>query len=136
MGVVNDVFRLMRAGFKQSAQTNYAENLRQSADLAEQFSNGIPVTHGAAGANPFANMAAYAGMIQGSGTVRGLRATGQVIAGTSVYLVDFEITLPDRASYQAQYQTVIAQAALPNWQPGAMYPLRVSPEDQNAIMLG
>lgn len=140
MGVFGDVFRLMKAGAKESMNTDYAANLKQSADLAEQFGGSAPNqplgSHGAATANPSANMTAYANMLQGSGTVVSLAPTGGDVTGTPVYAVELDITVPGQETYRTSYQTVIAQAALPNWQPGAMFPFRVSPTDPHALMLG
>jgi hypothetical protein len=136
MSVIRDVLRLMKAGLEQSAHTDYAENLRLSADLAEQYTQGFPATHGAAGANPFTNMAAMDTWVRGSGRVIGLTPTGQVVAGTAVYAVDFEVTVEGRTPYRATYQTVIAPAALHNWQPDALLPVRVDPANPQVLMLG
>lgn len=140
MGVFSDLGRLMKAGFRQSMETDYAENLRLSADLAEQFVGQRPDqptgTHGAATPNPLTNMAKYGQMIRGSGTVLTVTPTEKVIADTPVYEVRMEIVLPGRAPYPTVYRTVIAQAALPGWQPGAMFPVRVGPEDLHSVMLG
>jgi hypothetical protein len=140
MGVFNDMWRLVKAGAEQTSRTDYAENLRQSADLAEQFAGKDPNaplgTHGAATANPFTNLSMFASMIQGSGTVVALHDTGGRIGLDVIYAVDLDVTLPGAEPYRAVYKTVIAQAALPNWQPGAMYPFRVSPTDRDSLMLG
>ncbi|MFC6354528.1 hypothetical protein [Luethyella okanaganae] len=140
MGVFRDLFRLGKAGLQQTANMDYAENLRQSADLAEQFAGvkpgEAPGTHGAATANPFLNMMMYGSMIQGSGRVVTVSDTGKRVAGTTVYAVELDVTLPDRQTYRTVYQTVIAEAALSGWQPGAVYPFRVSPDDPDALMLG
>jgi hypothetical protein len=140
MGVFGDLFRLGKAGVTQSLNTDYAANLKQSADLAEQFAGVDPNaplgTHGAASANPFANMSAYAGMIAGSGTVVALRDSGRRVGTDVIYDVDLDVTLPGAEPYRAVYTTVLAQAAVPNWQPGAMYPFRVSPTDRNSLLLG
>ncbi|MGH3704669.1 MAG: hypothetical protein ACRDT9_08580 [Agromyces sp.] len=140
MGVFRDLFRLTKAGLEQSANTDYRENLRLSADLAEQFAgvgpNDVVGTHGAATANPFTNMAAYGQMIQGSGRVVSLIDTGKRLGDTVVYAVELDVTLPGEAPYRTVYQTVIAEAALHGWQAGAVLPVRVSPSDRNSVMLG
>lgn len=140
MGVFRDLFRLTKAGYTQTVNTDYRENLRQSADLAEQFAglgpNAVTGTHGAAVANPFTNMAAHGQMIQGSGTVVSLTDTGKRIGDTVVYAVQLDVTLPGESAYRTVYQTVIAEGALHNWQPGAVLPVRVSPNDRNSVMLG
>jgi hypothetical protein len=140
MGVLRDLFRLTKAGYAQSANTDYRENLRRSADLAEQFAgvgpNDVAGTHGGAVANPFTNMAAYGQMLQGSGTVVALADSGKRLAETVVYTVQLDVTLPGEAPYRTVYQTVIAEGALHNWQPGSVLPVRVSPNDRNSVMLG
>lgn len=140
MGIFKDIGRLMKAGAAQSAQTDYAANLKASADLAEQYAGLDPNaplgTHGAAAANPFANMAAYAAMLQGSGTVLSLSPTGTDVTGVPVYAVELELTLDGQQPYRTTYQTVIAAGALHNWQVGAVLPFRVSREDPHSLMLG
>lgn len=135
MGILNDIFRMGKAGVKQSLNTDYAANLRQSADLAEQATT-RGATHGAAGANPFANLAMFNSMIQGNGRVLAVRDSGSRLDDAVIYDVDMEITVPGQAPYPAVYRTVIALSALPNWQPGALFPMRVSADDPQSIMLG
>lgn len=140
MGVFKDIGRLMKAGAAQTARTDYAEALRQSADLAEQYAGTDPNaplgTHGAASANPFANMAAYASMIQAAGTVVSLVPTGADVGGTPVYAVELDVLIDGQPPYRTSYQTVIAAGALHNWQPGKVLPFRVSPSDPHSLMLG
>ncbi|MBO9626366.1 MAG: hypothetical protein J7484_08335 [Microbacterium sp.] len=140
MGVFKDIGRLMKAGAASSARIDYAEALRQSADLAEQYANADPNapqgTHGAASANPFANMAAYATMTPAAGTVLSLAPTGADVAGTPIYAVELDVLIDGRPPYRTTYQTVIAAGALHNWQPGKVLPFRVSPNDPHALMLG
>ncbi|NYE96194.1 hypothetical protein FHU41_002444 [Psychromicrobium silvestre] len=135
MGVLRDFFRLADAGMRQRERTDWRENLRQSADLAEQFSN-TPEAYGVSEANPFKNLTLYASMIQGNGTVISLNQTSQAPDGTPIYTVELELRFPNQAPYRSNYRTMIALSALPGWQPGAMFPFRVSPDDPNALMLG
>lgn len=140
MGVFKDIGRLMKAGVEESARIDYAEALRQSADLAEQHAGTDPSTprgtHGAASADPFANMAAYASMTPAAGTVVSLAPTGAEMADTPVYAVELEVLIDGRPPYRTSYQTVIAAGALQNWQPGKVLPFRVSPNDPHSLMLG
>ena len=136
MGVFRDIFRLADAGIRQQNTTDWRENLRQSADLAEQLSNQPPASHGVSQANPFVNMTMYAGMLQGSGRVIALHSSGKDLDGVPIYAVELELSFPERAPYRAIYQTVIANEALHNWRAGATLPFRVSPDEPNALMLG
>lgn len=128
--------RLAEAGARQREKTDWRENLRHSADLAEQLSHQQPASHGVSQANPFANMTMHAGMLQGSGTVIALHNSGKDFDGVPIYAVELELNFPEHTPYRATYQTVIAQAALHNWHVGATLPFRVSPDDPNALMLG
>ena len=130
----------MKAGFDQMGKTDYLGNLHQSANLAEQWAgadpNLPPNTHGAATANPFANLAAMQAGTPASGTVVAVTPTGQEVAGTPVYAVELDVRIDGQETYRTTYQTVIAAGALANWQPGAVYPFKVSPTDPHALMLG
>ncbi|WP_394940664.1 hypothetical protein [Psychromicrobium sp. YIM B11713] len=136
MGVFGDILRLMKAGQQQRHNTDWRENLRQSADLSEQLAAQPAVNHGISAANPFAAMTLYAGMLQGSGTVLALHRTSQDLLGSPIYTVELELSFPGQPNYRASYQTMIAEAALHNWKVGAKLPFRVSPDDPNALMLG
>lgn len=134
MGIINDVLRLMAAGSRASAGRDPRRDLAESAALAERFSG--PPTGDALGPDPFLNATRYGRMVQGSGTVRGIEPTGAEYDGVAVYAVDFEIRLPGRDPYRTRYVTILAEAARPNWQPGAMFPIRVDPDDPHAVALG
>ena len=140
MGILGDIGRLMKAGAKQTVNTDYAANLKHSADLAEQYTGYDPNTpngtHGAAAANPFVNMAAFATMQRGSGTVLSLAPTGADLEGTPIYAVELDLKVEGQDAYRTSYQTLIADGALSNWQPGAVLPFRVSPTDPHSLLLG
>ncbi|WP_068478667.1 hypothetical protein [Pseudoclavibacter helvolus] len=137
MGVFGDIGRLMKAGLQSTARTDYAENLRQSADLAEAYSAGtLDGTHGAAGANPFENMNMYASMDAVAGTVLSLERTFREVQGVPVYSVELEIEADGRPPYRTRYETLIAAGAKANWQPGKVLPFRVSKTDPHQLMLG
>lgn len=140
MGVLNDVWRLIKAGGRESARTDYAEALRQSADLAEAMAGADPAapagTHGAAAANPFTNLEFLRQAIPVAGTVVALAPTGQVLGDVPIYAVELDVQRDGAPIYRTTYQTVIAAGALHNWQPGKVLPFRVSPTDPHALMLG
>jgi hypothetical protein len=81
-------------------------------------------------------MAAFATMHRGSGTVVGLAPTGADVEGTPIYAVELDVKLEGQDVYRTSYQTLIADGALSNWQPGSVLPFRVSPTDPHSLMLG
>ncbi|WP_141396678.1 hypothetical protein [Microbacterium gorillae] len=117
-----------------------SESIRQSADAAEYWlkvrDDMTAASHGAAEGNPFANMAAYGRGTPASGTVISLAPTGATIADVPVYAVELSVAIDGREPYRSRYETVIAAGALHNWQPGAVLPFRVAPDDPHALMLG
>ena len=140
MGVLNDVWRLIKAGGRERANIDYAESLRQSADLAEAMAGTNPGgpggTHGAAAPNPFTNLEFMRQAIPVAGTVVALAPTDQVLGGTPIYAVELDVLRDGAPVYRTTYRTVIAAGALHNWQPGKVLPFRVSPTDPHALMLG
>lgn len=140
MGLLRDIGRLMRAGAEQTVRTDYAEKIRQSADLADQWAGYDPDqptgTHGMSAANPFANMAAYSSMTPAAGTVVSYAPTGSHLDETPIYAVELDVLIDGKEPYRATYQTVIAAGALANWQPGKVLPFRVSTTDPQSLMLG
>lgn len=140
MGVFKDIWRLMRVGREQSAKMDFTEALHESANLAETWANvdwNQPIgTHGAATANPFANLSFLNSAIPAAGTVVSLAPTERKLGETPIYRVELEMKIDGHELYRTSYETVIAAGALPNWQPGKMLTFRVSPEDPHSIMLG
>ena len=141
MGIVNDLWRLMRVGRQYRNQMNLAESIRYSADAAEYWSQTDPSgpvgTHGAATENPFTNLAFHNTGISGSGTVVSLAPSGDELDdGIPVYEVVLDVRVDGRQPYRTTYRTVIAAAAMTNWQPGSVLPFRVSPTDPHTLMLG
>lgn len=140
MGVFNDLFRIGKGGVKQLVRTDWIGSIRESAKIADQWAGhdpNLPMgTHGASAANPFTNMGALTNSLPASGRVRSLAPTGGEVSGNPVYSVLIEVTIDGQQPYEANYQTVIAAAALPSWQPGAILPFRVSRNDRHSLMVG
>ncbi|MBO1902064.1 hypothetical protein J4H92_08910 [Leucobacter weissii] len=140
MGIFRDLGTLIKAGAAQSLNTDYAESIRESAKLAEQYLEngqpGSPGSRGAASGNPFENLQAYQSGIPASGQVVSLTPTERRVDDVTVYAVELEITIDGLPSYRTIYQTVIAAAALPNWQPGKILPFRVMKDNPRSLLLG
>lgn len=151
MGVIRDLLRLLRATRELPPRPTVRETIRQSADIAEQWGRvaeayAYPTTaaapmgrggpHGAATADPFANLAFHQNGLPASGTVIACTPEGSAVEGLTVYAVLLEVRIEGREPYRATYRTVIAEAARHNWRPGAVLPFRVSPEDPQALLLG
>jgi hypothetical protein len=76
-----------------------------------------------------------AGLV-GQGTIKAIRDTGVQVNYQPQFEIDLEVTLPDRDPYQATITQVVAMSVLPQFQPGAVLPVRVDPQDPHVLMIG
>lgn len=86
--------------------------------------------------DPMANMAAMQQGIQGNGTVKSTTETGTQINGAPVMEIVLTVQVPGREPYDVTHKQVIALSALANWQPGAIFPVRVDPNNASSVMIG
>lgn len=87
-------------------------------------------------ANPMANMAAMAQGIQGNATVKGTTDTGQKLGDAPILDVELEVQIPGEEPYAVTHRQAIALAAMGNWQPGKVWPVRVDPGDRSKVIVG
>ncbi|MGI6877568.1 hypothetical protein [Microbacterium sp. gxy059] len=140
MGLFRDLRRLWAVARENRRHMDIAESIRVSADAAEHWSrvarDASRGVYGAAVPDPFANLAFHQRGLAASGRVLSLAPTAEAFEGATVYDVRLEVRIDGREPYETAYRTVIAAAALPNWQPGRVLPFRVSPADPHALLLG
>ncbi len=75
---------------------------------------------------------AYAAMnvgVKGSAAVVSLVDTGSKLADTPVYDVTMDVVADGQPGFRAVHRQVIAAAALGNWPPGKVVPVRFDPND-------
>jgi hypothetical protein len=85
----------------------------------------------------FMNMGeVYSTGVAGNATIDAIRETGQELNGAPVVDLDLTVNLPGREPYTTTHRQAIAHAALPNFQPGKMQPVRVDQNDPNQLMFG
>jgi hypothetical protein len=112
-------------------KTNPLDALKQANQMMDQAADLQQNQQG------FMNMGQiYANGISGNATVNALRETGKELGGAPIMDIDLTVNLPGREPYQMTHQQAIAQAAMPNFQPGKMQPVRVDPNDPNQLMFG
>jgi hypothetical protein len=85
-------------------------------------------------------------MFKGDPTIReqGISATAKVLQiGQTGMMVNYqpqahlvlEVTPPDGEPYQAQVTTVIPMVAIPQFQPGAVVPVKIHPTDRSKVII-
>lgn len=140
MGILGDGARLIGEAWK-APRPGFAESIKQSADAAEaanrmRAGGGVDGLNGVS-ANPFENLAAMNSMARGSGTVVSVAPTGEELGGAAVYLVVFDVVADGMdAPVRREHRQVISAAALGNFQVGSVMPVRFSPDDPSAFMIG
>lgn len=140
MGILDDMGRLVGNGIS-APRPNFAESIKQAADLSDQARAGTAgadamAAAGGYGANPFANLAAMNAAIPGSGVVTALTDTGQKFDTTTIYDVGLTVTIDGEPPFPVVHRQMIAAAALGTWQVGKTISLRVDPTDKTKVMLG
>ncbi|MBN2848655.1 MAG: hypothetical protein JXP72_09460 [Coriobacteriia bacterium] len=72
----------------------------------------------------------------GQGTIKAIRDTGVQVNYQPQFEIDLDIVVPDRDPYTTTITQVVAMSVLPQFQPGAVMPVRVDPDDKNVVMIG
>ena len=82
-----------------------------------------------------AGAAVYSGGISGTAVVDSVADTGTVVNGAPVLELSMTVTVPGRAPYQVKHRQLgsYADARL---QPGSVWPVKVSQQDPNQLMIG
>jgi hypothetical protein len=132
----DDLKELKRTAAAQP-KTSMLEGVKlanQAVGQAQQWqgqAGGVP-----AGADPTAAMAAYNTAMPGNATVQAVADSGTQINGAPVMDLDMLVTVPGQAPYPVKHRQLIALAQIPNFQPGASFPVRVDQSDPSKIIIG
>ena len=88
------------------------------------------------GADPFAAGATMAGGIMGQAVVNSIGDTGMVINNAPVCELNLTVTVPGREPYEVIHRQLLAQTAIPRFQPGATFSVRVDQNDPTNVVIG
>jgi hypothetical protein len=102
-------------------------------DMSQQMQAGAM---GAGMANPGAAGALYSGGIAGSATVNSVADTGVFVNQAPVLELTMTVMIPGREPYEVKHRQLVSHAALARFQPGSTLPVKVSPQDNNQLMIG
>jgi hypothetical protein len=86
--------------------------------------------------DPNSAAALYNGGLQGNATVNSITETGQLINHAPVCELDLTVQVPGKEPYQVKHRQLIALSALPRFQPGSMFSVRVDQNDPSKIIIG
>ena len=79
---------------------------------------------------------AYANGVAGNATVQAINDTGTMVNNAPVMELDLMVTVPGREPYPVKHRQLVALSAIPNFQPGKMFPVHVDQNDPNRIVIG
>ena len=79
---------------------------------------------------------AYANGARGSATVNAISDTGTMVNNAPVMELDLTVSVPGREPYQVKHRQLVALSAIPNFQPGKIFPVHVDNQDPSKIVIG
>jgi hypothetical protein len=71
----------------------------------------------------------------GSAIITDIRQTGMFVNENPQVEMDLQVTVEGLPSYTATHRQVLAQIAIPQFQPGAQVPVRVDPENPSSLII-
>jgi hypothetical protein len=135
MGFFKESFQLIRSP--------ELKELKRRADAQPRVSmlDGVRMANQAAAQAPMWEAQAAAAATSGGGTpgsakVVALADSGMMINNAPVMDIDLEVSVPGRDPYPVRHRQIVAFAALANFQPGKVLPVRVDVNDPNTIVIG
>jgi hypothetical protein len=87
-------------------------------------------------ADPAGQARQYQTGIQGTATIDAVADTGMFVNQAPVLELDMTVSVPGREPYKAKHRQLVSHAALANFQPGKSFPVRVSPQDDQQLIIG
>ncbi len=108
----------------------------KAANEAMDSAQAMQAASGGMSADPMANMATMAGGLMGTATVTGLTETGTVVNNAPVVELDLSVTVGGGEPYPVKHRQLIAYSALPNFQPGKTFSVRVDQNDPTKLVIG
>lgn len=74
--------------------------------------------------------------IVGQGTIKQLRDTGVQVNMQPQFEIDLDVVIPGKDPYPVTITRVVQLSALPMYQPGAVFPVKVDPDDPMVVIIG
>lgn len=106
----------------------------QAMDSAQEMQ--AAMGHSGLSADPMANMATMAGGLMGTATVTALTETGTMMNNAPVVELDLQVTVGGGEPYPVKHRQLIAHSALPSFQPGKSFSVRVDQNDPTKLIIG
>ena len=137
-----EAFQVLRSDelkeMKRKADAQPKASMMDGIRMANQAMDQVPAwqQQGADMQAMAAGTAAYANGVAGNATVNSISDTGTMINNAPVMELDLTVTVPGREPYQVKHRQLVSLSAIPNFQPGKMFPVHVDHQDPNKIVVG
>jgi hypothetical protein len=137
-----DAFKVLKSDelkeLKKKADAQPKRNMMDGIKMANEAMDQMPMwQQQAADMSAMAGSAgAYAQGLQGNATVNAINDTGTMINNAPVVELDLTVAVPGREPYQVKHRQLLALSAIPNFQPGRMFPVHVDQQDPTKLMIG
>jgi uncharacterized iron-regulated protein len=137
-----EAFQVLRSDelkdLKRKADAQPKTSMMDGLRMANQAMDQMPAwqQQGAEMQQLAANAGAYANGVAGNATVNSISDTGTLINNAPVMDLDLTVTVPGREPYQVTHRQLVALSAIPNFQPGKMFPVHVDNQDPSKIVIG
>jgi hypothetical protein len=136
---VGDAFKVLRSDelkeLKRKADAQPKVSMMEGIRMANEAMDQVPMWQEQA--TQMQGMAgAYANGLAGNATVTAINDTGTLVNNAPVMELDLMVTVPGREPYPVKHRQLVALSAIPNFQPGKMFPVHVAQDDPNRIVIG
>ncbi len=139
---MGDAFKVLRSDelkdLKRKADAQPRASMMDGIRMANQAMDQVPVwqQQGADAMAMINSGGAYATGIAGNATVTAIADTGTMVNNAPVMELDLTVNVPGREPYQVKHRQLVALSAIPNFQPGKMFPVHVDQRDPSKIVIG
>jgi hypothetical protein len=136
---MGDAFKVIRSDelkdLKRKADAQPKTSMMDGIRMANEAMDQAPMWQQQAQQLQYA-AGAYATGLAGNATVTAITETGTMVNNAPVMDLDLMVTVPGREPYAVRHRQLVALSAIPNFQPGKMFPVHVDQQDPSKIVIG
>ena len=139
---MGDAFKVLRSDdlkdLKKKADAQPKTSMMDGIRMANEAVDQVPMwqQQGAEMAQMAQGTGAYATGLAGNATVNSISDTGMMVNNAPVMEMDLTVNVPGRQPYSVKHRQLVALSAIPNFQPGKMFPVHVDHQDPTKLVLG
>ena len=139
---MGDAFKVLKSDelkeLKRKADAQPKVSMMEGIKMANQAMDQVPVwqQQGAEMMQMANGAAAYGSGLAGNATVTAISDTGTMVNNAPVMELDLTVNVPGREPYQVKHRQLVALSAIPNFQPGKVFPVHVDQQDPTKLVIG